>query len=81
MLCQPLFETANSLSFTLEMTRGGLALLRGILSIFIAVAGLYILSYLFARVFLAVECFISLAYLPEIVLQQQQWAYYFPHIG
>ena len=40
----------------------------------------YSLLYLFARTYLVVECFISLAYLPDVVFQQPQWTYYFPHI-
>jgi hypothetical protein len=39
-----------------------------------------LLSYLFARTYLVVECFISLPYLPESVLEEPRWTGYFPHI-
>ena len=38
------------------------------------------LLYLFARTYLVVESFLSLAYLPAAVFEQPQWTYYFPHI-
>lgn len=37
--------------------------------------------YLLARTYIVVECFISLAYLPEPVFQQGRWTLYFPHIA
>jgi hypothetical protein len=42
---------------------------------------LYSFFYLFARAYLVVECFISLAYLPDGVFEQPRWNYYFPHAG
>jgi hypothetical protein len=38
------------------------------------------LLYVFARVYLVVECFISLSYLPRAVFIQPQWTSYYPHI-
>jgi len=37
--------------------------------------------YLFSRAYLVIECFLSLAYLPDAVFQQPRWNGYFPHIG
>lgn len=37
--------------------------------------------YVFARVDLVVESFLSLAYLPESVLTTPKFSLYFPHIG
>ncbi|KAF2746280.1 hypothetical protein M011DRAFT_404567 [Sporormia fimetaria CBS 119925] len=39
------------------------------------------LVYRAARVFLVVECFISIAYLPDAVYRVPSWSQYFPHIG
>jgi hypothetical protein len=38
------------------------------------------LWYLLCRIFLVVECFILLAYIPESALQVPTWSVYFPHI-
>lgn len=37
--------------------------------------------YLFARMYIVVECFISLAHLPDAVFDLPQWSVYVPHIG
>jgi len=39
------------------------------------------LLYVGARVYIVVECFLSLPYLPDIVFQEPQWQRYFPHIS
>jgi hypothetical protein len=39
------------------------------------------LFYMFCRVFLVVECFLTLAHLPESVYQVPNLSRYFPHIG
>ncbi|KAF2873012.1 hypothetical protein BDV95DRAFT_568538 [Massariosphaeria phaeospora] len=46
-------------------------------------AGIDILGlfYIFCRVFLVVECFLSMAHLPDSVYQVPRWSQYFPHIG
>lgn len=49
--------------------------------IIVAIVVLFLLFYLFARAYLVVECFVSVAYLPERVFQQPGWTYYFPHIA
>lgn len=41
----------------------------------------FILLYIFARVYVVVESFLSLAYLPESVLVTPNFSLYFPHIG
>ena len=40
----------------------------------------YCLLYVFARVYLVVECFINLAHLPEGVYEVSSWSQYVPHI-
>jgi hypothetical protein len=42
---------------------------------------LFALLYVFARVFLVIESFLSLVYLPESVLITPNFSLYFPHIG
>jgi hypothetical protein len=42
---------------------------------------LYTLLYVFARVYLVVESFLSLAYLPESAMVTPNFSLYFPHIG
>lgn len=37
--------------------------------------------YLFCRVYLVVECFLSLSHLPDSVFDVPQWSQYIPHIG
>ena len=41
----------------------------------------FILLYIFARVYLVVESFPSLAYLPESVMVTPNFSLYFPHVG
>jgi hypothetical protein len=41
----------------------------------------FTLLYGFARVYLVVESFLSLAYLPESTLTTPNFSLYFPHIG
>lgn len=41
----------------------------------------FMLLYIFARVYLVVKSFLSLAYLPESVLVTPNFSLYFPHIG
>ncbi|THW34039.1 hypothetical protein D6D21_09758 [Aureobasidium pullulans] len=43
--------------------------------------GSYLLSYLFARVYLVVECFIEVAYLPESAFTTPVFTRYIPHFG
>jgi hypothetical protein len=45
------------------------------------VAFLSLFIYSVARVYLIVECFVSLPYLPDPVYQQVQWTQYLPHIA
>ena len=40
-----------------------------------------LLSYVLARAYLVVECFINLSHLPAGVYDVPQWATYFPHIS
>jgi hypothetical protein len=47
----------------------------------VTIAVLGFIWYIFCRVYLAVECFISLAYLSESMLQLPVWSQYIPHIG
>ncbi|KAG8424862.1 hypothetical protein J3458_001620 [Metarhizium acridum] len=51
------------------------------IGIIVAIVVLFLLFYLFSRVYLVIECFVSMAYLPEGVFQQPKWTYYFPHIA
>lgn len=37
--------------------------------------------YLFSRVYIVVECFLSLPYVPESVFTLPEWSVYFPHIS
>lgn len=37
--------------------------------------------FLFARVYLIVECFLNLTHLPSSAYQDPSWTQYFPHIG
>ncbi|KAJ8111290.1 hypothetical protein OPT61_g6083 [Boeremia exigua] len=56
----------------------------GSLQLNIAVDGLWgilVLTYLAARVYLLVECFINLSQLPPEVYQVPQWSQYIPHLG
>lgn len=39
------------------------------------------IPYIFARMFLVVECFLQLAHLPDSVYQETSWSGYFPHIS
>lgn len=41
----------------------------------------YLLLYLFARVYLVVECFIEVAYLPESAFTTPVFTRYIPHLG
>jgi hypothetical protein len=50
-----------------------------VIGIVILIAGA--LLYAGARIYIVVECFLSLPYLPDIVFQQPQWQRYFPHIS
>ena len=38
------------------------------------------LLYVFSRVYLLIECVISIPYLPDTVFQTANWSQYFPHI-
>ncbi|OCK85225.1 hypothetical protein K432DRAFT_318689 [Lepidopterella palustris CBS 459.81] len=42
---------------------------------------LFILLYAFARIFLLVECFLSIRHLPESVYVVPKWSQYFPHFS
>lgn len=46
-----------------------------------ALAAAVTLLYFAARTYLIVECFISLAYLPEAVFAEPSWSKYLPHFG
>lgn len=52
-----------------------------LLFMYIFLLGAYGLLYLFSRVYLIVESFISFTYLPDAAFQQPQWTYYFPHVS
>lgn len=52
----------------------------GIWNLFIVPLFSYMILYLFARVFLVVECFITLPNLPASAYQVPNWSQYFPHI-
>ena len=41
---------------------------------------LMLLCYVAARMYLVVECFLSLTYLPDPVFESPNWSQYFPHI-
>jgi len=43
--------------------------------------GSYLLSYLLARVYLVVECFIEVAYLPDSAFTTPVFTRYIPHFG
>jgi len=45
------------------------------------VVGAYSLLYTFARIYLVVECFLSLTHLPDAIFKLPQWSNYFPHIS
>lgn len=45
------------------------------------VLSLLLVFYVLCRIFLVVECFITMAYLPESVYQLPTWSQYFLHIG
>lgn len=45
----------------------------------VSVAGTVIL-YIFARIYLFVECFISIPHLPSSVFESTNWSQYFPHL-
>ena len=51
------------------------------LLIFIFVVGAYSLLYIFVRICLVVECFLSLTHLPEAIFKMPQWSTYLPHIS
>ncbi|KAL9115168.1 MAG: hypothetical protein Q9227_000962 [Pyrenula ochraceoflavens] len=36
--------------------------------------------YIMSRLYMVVECFVSLPYLPNSSFKQPQWSYYFPHL-
>jgi hypothetical protein len=57
-------------------------ILLGIISIPLSIGFLFFAPlYLFARTYILVECFISLAHLPDAVFDLPQWSVYVPHIG
>lgn len=37
--------------------------------------------YIFSRIYLLVECFLGIPYLPLSVLEVPRWSHYFPHLG
>jgi hypothetical protein len=45
------------------------------------VVGAYSLLYVFVRICLVVECFLSLTHLPDAIFKVPQWSTYFPHIS
>lgn len=45
------------------------------------VVGAYSLLYIFVRICLVVECFLSLTHLPDAIFKVPQWSTYFPHIS
>jgi hypothetical protein len=45
------------------------------------VVGAYSLLYIFVRICLVVECFLSLTHLPNAIFKVPQWSTYFPHIS
>ena len=46
----------------------------------VALIILLAITYVAARVYLVVECFINLKYLPEAAYGMPRWSHYFPHI-
>ena len=44
-------------------------------------AATFALAYVIARIYLIVECFISLAHLPPAVYREPEWSRYIPHFG
>jgi hypothetical protein len=46
-----------------------------------ALPGTFALVYVAARVYLLVECFIQLGYLPAAVYQEPEWSKFIPHFG
>lgn len=55
-----------------------IVLISGLLFYVIAIGGG--LLYVFSRVYLLIECVISIPYLPDTVFQTTNWSQYFPHI-
>jgi len=51
----------------------------GFLAFYIVTSG-FVLLYLFSRVYLIVECFLKLPYLPQTALDMPRWSQYFSHI-
>jgi hypothetical protein len=49
--------------------------------ILLLVVGAYSLLYIFVRICLVVECFLSLTHLPDAIFKVPQWSTYFPHIS
>jgi hypothetical protein len=37
--------------------------------------------YIFARIFIVVECFLDVFHLPDSAFEVPQWSQYFPHVG
>ncbi|THX70068.1 hypothetical protein D6D04_10042 [Aureobasidium pullulans] len=56
-------------------------LLRPIIRVFYLLLGSYLLLYLFARVYLVVECFIEVAYLSDSAFTTPVFTRYIPHFG
>jgi hypothetical protein len=50
-------------------------------SIFFIASWALIISYTLARLYLVLECFISLPHVPAAVYEQPQWGRYIPHFG
>jgi len=68
-------------TYTFRKSPSGHIIERFSLLVITGVYFLYLLFYVVARAYLVVECFISLAYLPDVVFQQPRWTSYFPHIS
>ncbi|OCL06927.1 hypothetical protein AOQ84DRAFT_320689 [Glonium stellatum] len=50
-------------------------------TVLVLVLFIFCVAYGAARVYLVVECFTNLAYLPNSAYQMTSWSQYFPHIG
>jgi glucan phosphoethanolaminetransferase (alkaline phosphatase superfamily) len=49
--------------------------------VYLKVGVLLLLLYVFARVFIIVECFLDVFHLPDSAFEMPRWSQYFPHIG
>jgi len=56
-------------------------LLSTLMLLYLGIGLLLLVHYIFSRVYLVVECFLSIPHLPTSVYEVPTWSQYFPHIG